>query len=167
MNSQYGRETAGVAKVERLCREGKIPFTVQRRAVMEHLAGRIDHPTADAVFAGLSDRLPGISRATVYRILEAFVALGVVRKIDSPEARARFDADTSNHHHVRCTCCGVVADIHVPAFQGLPLPEEADSGYRIDDYAVSFSGVCPACRTGADKTPEQPSPSRIQPPEES
>ncbi len=155
MKLQGARQAEAVAMVERLCREGKIPFTVQRRAVMENLAGRVDHPSADEVFAGLSDRLPGISRATVYRILEAFVELGVVRRIDSPEARARFDADTRRHHHVRCTRCGSMVDLHDPALDELALPAANDSGFQLTDYAICFSGLCPDCRPGSNARAER------------
>ena len=146
MKYQSHHRRACVDAAERACRERKVPFTVQRRGVLDHLASRVDHPTADEVFDGLGPRLSGISRATVYRILEAFVEFGVVRKIDTPEARARFDADTSRHHHVHCSRCGALADVRAPAFDELPFPAETDAGFRISGYAVTFTGVCSACR---------------------
>ena len=134
-----------VSLLERCCREHGIPLTVQRRVIMETLAGRNDHPTADQIYDAVAARLPGISRTTVYRVLDAFVALGVSQKINSPEAKAHFDADTSRHHHVRCTVCGAVADVHDEVLNALKLPEETASGFVLLDYSINFVGTCPTC----------------------
>lgn len=116
---------------------------------METLAGRRDHPTADQIFDALGARLPGVSRTTVYRVLEAFVALGMIQKINSPEAKAHFDADTSRHHHVRCTGCGAVADVHDERLNSLELPDQGVSGFHLIDYSINFIGNCATCRSAA------------------
>ena len=113
---------------------------------METLAGRKDHPTADQIYDVVAERLPGVSRTTVYRVLEAFVDLGVVNKINSPEAKSHFDADTSRHHLVRCTGCGAVADVHDQRLNALKLPTEHASGFDIVDYSINFVGTCATCR---------------------
>ena len=58
---------------ERLCRERGLSLTVQRRAVLEAVLDRGDHPTADQVYDEVKERLPGLSRTTVYRVLETLV----------------------------------------------------------------------------------------------
>ena len=135
-----------MAQLEKSCREHGMPLTVQRRVIMETLTGRKDHPTADQIYDALGARLPGISRTTVYRVLEAFVTLGVSQRINSPEAKAHFDADTSRHHHVRCTGCGAVADVHDEGLNGLSLPTETASGFQLADYSINFTGTCATCR---------------------
>lgn len=134
-----------MVQLEQSCRAHGMPLTVQRRVVMEILAGRQDHPTADQIYDAVSERLPGISRTTVYRVLEAFVALGVSQKINNPEAKAHFDADTSRHHHVRCTGCGAVADVRDESLNVLPLPVQTASGFELTDYSINFLGTCAAC----------------------
>lgn len=135
-----------VAHLEALCRDRGIPFTIQRRVIMENLAGRTDHPTADQVYEGVRDRLPGIARTTVYRVLETLVGLGVAVRISNPEAKARFDADCGRHHHVHCLSCGRVADLHRAALNDLPMPDGTPYGFEIFDYSVSFAGICASCR---------------------
>jgi Fur family peroxide stress response transcriptional regulator len=136
---------AKISLLESCCREHGVPLTVQRRTIMETLAGRKDHPTADQIYDAVAPRLPGISRTTVYRVLDAFVALGVSQKINSPEAKAHFDADTSRHHHVRCNGCGAVADLHDERLNALPFPAVTASGFKLVDYSINFVGTCPAC----------------------
>jgi Fur family transcriptional regulator, peroxide stress response regulator len=146
MNSQSSFIVDKLSELEQCCRENGMPLTVQRRVIMENLAGRKDHPTADQIYDAVAERLPGISRTTVYRVLEAFVGLGVSQKINNPEAKAHFDADTSRHHHVRCTGCGAVADVHDEALNNLRLPTETASGFELLDYSISFLGTCAGCR---------------------
>jgi Fur family peroxide stress response transcriptional regulator len=98
------------------------------------------------VYDAISEGLPGVSRATVYRVLELFVSLGVARKIAGPEAKARFDADTGRHHHIRCDGCGTVIDFHDDLLNALPYPPVERTGFVINDYSVSFSGTCARCR---------------------
>jgi Fur family transcriptional regulator, peroxide stress response regulator len=135
-----------ISHLETSCRQHGMPLTVQRRVIMEILAGRQDHPTADQIYDAVGERLPGTSRTTVYRVLEAFVTLGVSQKINNPEAKAHFDADTSRHHHVRCTGCGAVADVHDEKLNALQLPTETASGFELVDFSISFSGTCSTCR---------------------
>ena len=132
--------------LEARCRQHGLSMTVQRRAIMENLASRVDHPTADQIYHAIRDRLRGVSRTTVYRVLEAFVRLGVAQKISNPEAKARFDADTARHHHVVCVYCDTVADVCDERLNDLAVPVSTESGFTILDYSISFVGVCPACR---------------------
>lgn len=134
-------------QLEERCRGNGLAMTVQRRVIMEALAERKDHPTADQLFDTVRQRLTGISRTTVYRVLETLVGIGVAQKISNPEAKARFDADTSLHHHLVCERCQAIGDIHEPALNQIRLPEDNGTGFAITGYSINFSGVCPGCRT--------------------
>jgi len=130
--------------MEQCCREHGMPLTVQRKVIMATLASRKDHPTAEQVYDAAIDQLGGISRTTVYRVLETFVALGLILKISNPDAKAHFDANTNRHHHVRCTGCGDVADVFDERLNNLPFPETA--GFELQDYSINFTGTCATCR---------------------
>ncbi|MCY0924615.1 transcriptional repressor, partial [Streptomyces sp. H27-G5] len=63
-------------------------MTSQRRVVAEVLDGDHVHLTADEVHARAVERLPEISRATVYNALGELVVLGEVREL-STDGRAK------------------------------------------------------------------------------
>lgn len=128
------------------CRRRGLALTVQRRAVYAELAERKDHPTADQVHDALRERLPGMSRATVYRVLETLVELGFARKVHHAGAVARFDPMTARHHHLACDRCGRLVDLDDAAVDGLRLPDAGRSGFVINDYSISFTGLCRDCR---------------------
>lgn len=133
-------------KFESACREQGLALTVQRRAIYEALATRTDHPTADQVYESISEKLKGISRTTVYRVLETFVSIGIAKRISNPESKARFDADINRHHHLSCIECGCIIDMHDNQLNSLQVPEDLASEFEILDYSITFTGYCAVCR---------------------
>ena len=140
--------TERVAGFEAECRKRGLAVTVQRRTVFEALSVRRDHPTADQVYDAVKGRIPGLSRTTVYRVLETLVDAGFARKVHHAGGVARFDPMTHRHHHLVCEACGRLVDLDDAAVPTLRLPEARGSGFRIKDYAVSFLGRCGACARG-------------------
>jgi Fur family peroxide stress response transcriptional regulator len=138
--------------MEERCRENRLSLTVQRRAILENLSSRTDHPTADQIYAAIQDRISGVSRTTVYRVLETFVQLGLARKISNPEAKARFDADTSRHHHAACMACEKVIDIDARLIPDIDLQGADIDDFEVFDCSVVAVGLCRDCRgkDGAD-----------------
>jgi len=134
------------SQLAEVCRERGIPLTVQRRTIMEVLAGRDDHPFAEQVHAAVKERIPGVSLTTVYRVLEAFVQLGLAKKIDDPGAKGRFDADASRHHHARCVSCGRIVDIGPDALPRIDLPMAQVEDFHLFDYSINYLGFCRRCR---------------------
>lgn len=142
--------------LELLCREQGLPLTVQRRVILEELAGRTDHPTADQLYAAVKPRLSGVSRTTVYRVLDAFVRLGVARRISTPDCSVRFDAEMGEHCHVHCLSCGKVADLDNPLYGQVPVPEIDSRGFAITGYSIHFRGLCAECQAHGDHPATSP-----------
>ena len=65
---------------EELCRRQALPLTVQRRTILDAVLATNDHPTAEQVFRAVQDRLPGVSRTTVYRVLDTLVRVSVIKR---------------------------------------------------------------------------------------
>ncbi len=135
-----------LGELEAACRRHGVPLTVQRRVVLEALSRRTDHPTADQLLVDVRTRLPGVSRTTVYRVLETLVRLGLAVKTCTPGSAVRFDPRTERHHHLVCLQCDRVIDLHAPSLDALRLPPLRTSGFEISDYSVHFRGTCPQCR---------------------
>ena len=141
------REASGrLEDLEAACRRHGLPLTVQRRVVHEALAGRTDHPTADQLLVDVRSRLPGLSRTTVYRVLETLVRLGLAVKTCTLGSAVRFDPRTERHHHLVCLQCERVMDVHAPSLDALRLSAVRTAGFEISDYSVHFRGTCPECR---------------------
>ena len=131
--------------MEERCRKNGLSLTIQRRAILENLSSRKDHPTADQIYAEIRERITGVSRTTVYRVLETFVQLGLARKISNPEAKARFDADTSKHHHAACLECEKVIDIESSLLPDIDLGKADLKGFEAFDCSLVVVGLCSDC----------------------
>jgi len=134
-----------LSQIEDEFRRQGLALTVQRRVILGELLGRKDHPTADQIYDSVRDDVPGLSRTTVYRVLDTLVQLGAARKVLHADASVRFDPNTARHHHLVCESCGALIDLDDGALPEINLPK-AGSGFKITNYTINFTGVCSGCR---------------------
>ena len=113
--------------------------------ILEELRCLESHPTAAALHAIVRRRLPKISLGTVYRNLELLARTGMIQKLESAGAEARFDGNTARHDHLRCVRCGRVDDVSATPLD-LSAGETDDwNGYKILGHRPEYFGVCPQC----------------------
>jgi Fur family peroxide stress response transcriptional regulator len=136
--------------VRALFRAKRVPLTHQRLAVYEELAARRDHPSAESLYASLKTSYPSLSLATVYKTLQMLHEMGMVARVDSPAAQARYDAIVETHHHAVCASCGRIEDVFDPRLDRLPQPKA--SGFEIEGHSVHFHGLCAACAKKAGRS---------------
>ena len=121
-------------------------LTAQRRVIAEVLGGEHVHYTADEVHARAVQRLPEISRASVYNTLGELVALGEVIEVTTDGRARRYDPNVREaHQHLVCSGCGVIRDVRPDADPLDALPEGERFGFEVSEAAVTYYGRCPAC----------------------
>jgi Fe2+ or Zn2+ uptake regulation protein len=113
--------------------------TPQRMVIAEYILNTHCHPTADDVFAAVSDKLPvPLSRATVYNTLNVLVDAGVIKEVFTEPGKTRYDANTSHHHHFIDVKTGKVIDISkdmVPK-----LTDKLGRKFKVHNYQITFFG---------------------------
>ncbi|MBL1101974.1 Fur family transcriptional regulator [Streptomyces coffeae] len=121
-------------------------MTSQRRVVAEVLDGDHVHLTADEVHARAADRLPEISRATVYNTLGEMVSLGEVIEVSTDGRAKRYDPNAHHpHQHLVCSGCGTIRDVHPTGDLLAGLPAEERFGFTVSAVEVTYQGLCPSC----------------------
>ncbi len=125
-------------------RELGLKLTPQRLSILSCLEGNKDHPTAEEIYNKVSKKFPTMSRATVYNTLETLVQQGRLTSVTIDPDRRHFDPNTEKHHHLICSECKRIADIHVDF--DLDVPKEEKQGFQITGSHVEFYGICPECR---------------------
>ncbi|MGW5972020.1 Fur family transcriptional regulator [Streptomyces sp. NPDC055186] len=121
-------------------------LTAQRRVVAEVLGGDHIHLTADEVHARAVERLPEISRATVYNTLGELVALGELVEFSADHRATRYDPNAHRtHHHLLCEGCGTIRDVHPVGSPLSDLPESERFGYALSGVELTYRGICPNC----------------------
>lgn len=146
-----GRKHERLELFERLCRQRGLALTIQRRAILEAALDDRGHPTADDLFEGVQRRIPGVSRTTVYRVLDTLVRNGLIAKVCHPGTAVRFDANTQQHHHLVCLDCNRIVDLDNDRLNALRLPAVDFQGFDVREFHIHFRGLCPQCRKKAPK----------------
>jgi Fur family transcriptional regulator, stress-responsive regulator len=132
--------------LERLRRRGW-RLTAQRRVVAEVLDGEHVHYTADEVHVRAAERLPEISRATVYNTLGELVGLGEVVEVSTDGRAKRYDPNAHRpHQHLVCSLCGTIRDVRPAGDPLAHLPESERFGFSVAEARVTYRGLCPDCR---------------------
>lgn len=121
-----------------------LKLTPQRLAILQYLEGNKTHPSAEDVYENVSKKFPTMSLATVYNTLEALRLKGEILELTIDPEKKRFDPDTGPHHHLICTGCRRVVDVHVDYSLVVPVDERMD--FEITGSHVEFYGLCPDCR---------------------
>ncbi|MFB6704004.1 Fur family transcriptional regulator [Streptomyces sp. NPDC056333] len=125
-------------------------MTSQRRVVAEVLDGEHVHLTADEVHARAVQRLPEISRATVYNALGELVALGEVLEFSTDGRAKRYDPNAQHpHQHLVCSGCGIIRDVHPTGNPLTDLPAQERFGFTVSKVEVTYRGLCPSCARAA------------------
>jgi Fe2+ or Zn2+ uptake regulation protein len=116
--------------------------SVQRIAIMEYLQQNLTHPTVEEVFENLREKIPTLSKTTVYNTLKLFIENGAAGYIGIDEKNARFDAVVKPHAHFRCEKCGKILDI--PMDMNKLLPDNFKG--KITETFCYLKGLCEECK---------------------
>jgi Fe2+ or Zn2+ uptake regulation protein len=139
-----------------------LKLTAQRLAIVRQFADDLSHPTAQELYDRLKTTFPTMSFATVYNTLDALALAGLSGTLRLGNA-ARFDPNTSPHHHAVCERCGAIADI--PAGTLAPTPaivsrlRRRASGFQVRSVERIYRGLCAAC--GLDVRPAEVRPEEV------
>ena len=120
------------------------------------LAAVHDHPHADthSIIGLVREDLGEVSHQTVYDVLSALTATGLVRRIHPPGSVARYESRVGdNHHHLVCRSCGAIADVECAVGTAPCLTAADDHGYAIDEAEVIYWGLCSGCSAAQTAPP--------------
>ncbi len=127
--------------ITRLKAHGVQP-SAQRVAIAAYVLSRkAGHFTADAVWRRVREKLPTLSRATVYNTLNLFADRGMVRRIALDEGPVVFDVNVEPHHHFVDVDTGDVLDIPAAMLRVEGLERLAQSmGIDIETVGIVVRG---------------------------
>jgi Fur family transcriptional regulator, peroxide stress response regulator len=139
-----------VEKFAQYCRAHGLSVTHQRLAIFEALASSREHPSAEQLHKAVQRRIPTLSLATVYKNLEALKAIGAVVDVNPLHEQARYESALPGtgaghpHHHLVCTSCKKVRDLHDSDLDRLRVRDT--QGFAVRAVRVQAEGLCPDCQ---------------------
>jgi Fur family transcriptional regulator, peroxide stress response regulator len=145
MSNRYDRIAAQLKLFEDACRKIGLRLTHQRLEIFRQLAKASDHPSVETLYQRLRRKIPTLSLDTVYRTLATFAGYGLIKKVDTVESQARFEASIVPHHHLICRRCNAIMDFDWRVMDHAALPDSLAEWGRIESRNVVIYGVCRDC----------------------
>lgn len=127
---------------ERLKEKG-LKVTPQRMAIFEAVLELKTHPTAEQIIAYIKENHPGISVATVYKVLDTLTEHNLLKKVKTERDIMRYDAVVDHHHHLYCTETDKIADYHDEQITRLIeayFEEHPIQSFSIKDIKLQITG---------------------------
>lgn len=129
-------------------REHGHKLTHARLTVLDVLEASGGHLTSMELMEKVSAIDRSIGRASVFRALDLFTRLSLVRPtyIDSSVSPTYVLLPGGHHHHVICTVCGRVTEFEECDLHDLARALEQRLGVHIHGHLLEFYAVCDACQ---------------------
>jgi len=90
-----------------------------------------------------------VARASVYRVLDELVGLGLVSRVEVGQGSTRYEAarpDGHHHHHMVCDRCGEVQPFADEALERAVNGIAARVAFDVAEHEIVLHGECADCR---------------------
>ncbi len=122
-------------------------LTSQRRAIIEVISHSHEHFTPADIYGKVKARHRNIGLVTVYRALEMLQQNGMLCEVHIGDTcRSYLKRVGGHHHHLVCNGCGRVVDFGNCGLDSLEQRVMRETGFKIDQHLLEFSGSCPECQ---------------------
>lgn len=131
--------------IQKLLKNKGYRITSERQQVIKVIN---DHPlTTQEIHNLLKKKKVDIDLASVYRSLDLFVKLGIIRALELGEGKKRYEVvdESNHHHHLVCNSCGNIEDVVVNE-KNLIHNIKEKSKFKIDHHHLEFFGLCSGCQ---------------------
>ena len=134
--------------VQRLRKAG-YKLTQARLTVLSVLETEHGHITSSDILVKVSDINPAIGRASIFRTLDLFTQLGIIRPtyISTSLTPTYVMMHEGHHHHVICTNCNTVLEFDDCGLETLTQTLEETLNVKISGHLLEFYGLCESCIT--------------------
>ena len=129
-------------------KDKKYKMTSQRQVILKAFVER--HMSAEEVFELVKKMAPDIGLATVYRTLDLFTEMDLLKKLDFDDGCSRYELnDRDNeghfHHHLICLGCGKVWECQDDLLETLESILQKQLHFHTVDHQLKVYGYCEEC----------------------
>ncbi|MCU9807782.1 MAG: Fur family transcriptional regulator [Paraclostridium dentum] len=125
--------------------------TTQKILILEVMLNNSHHLSAKDIHDKLKQKNIGL--ATIYRSLNLFIELNIIKKIDIDNItyyEMKIFSKNPFHIHFKCSKCGSIIDINNKDINidyiGIIRKIELEEKFEIEDSDIMFTGICDKCK---------------------
>ena len=145
-------------KLKERIKDKKYKLTNQRQTILQAFINADEnHLSAEDVYQLVKKVAPEIGLATIYRTLDLFTELDLVKRLDFGDGRNRYELNDEEfahfHHHLICVKCGHVAEFEDDMLETLESIIANKLNFKTIDHQLKVYGYCGNCQK--NMTPEE------------
>ena len=126
-------------KAKNILCENDIRPSVVRLSVLDYLLCNRTHPPADEIYKALEEKIPTLSKTSVYNTLKLLVEKDIIKEIDIDAQQVRYDGCAEFHGHFKCDKCLGIYDLDIEE------PKANPNGFSVKHKEVYYYGICNQC----------------------
>ncbi|MBQ8993802.1 MAG: transcriptional repressor [Turicibacter sp.] len=141
-----------LSKYETMIMKSGSKLTNQRKQILKIIVNNSDeHFSAETLYDLVRQVDSSVGIATVYRTLELFEKLKIVRNVKIKNDGVNYydviDLDEQNHfhHHLICTVCNQIIEI-ADELENYEAFINEKYGFKVTDHDLTLYGVCQSCQ---------------------
>jgi|TARA_B100000315_G_C14566337_1_gene583137 Fur family peroxide stress response transcriptional regulator len=127
----------------KILKKHNIRVTQQRIEVYKLILKTDKYLTAEEIYKTIREKVPAISLATIYSILDVLKEKGLIKQIRIKFNKSCFGTAKNFQHYFLCKACGRIFDVGM-----LPcsvLMNKKVDGHSIEELQGYFYGICKCC----------------------
>ncbi|MGL5042116.1 MAG: Fur family transcriptional regulator [Culicoidibacterales bacterium] len=130
-------------ELEIILRQKGIRPSYLRIKVLEYFFKYHNHPSVWMLYDGLQDKIPTLSKTSVYNTLNLFIQHKIIESVGVLDNEQRYDLFRSQAHaHFHCDQCLEISDINLDIDYEIGKVFEQ---YEVTHQSLQFRGICPRC----------------------
>ncbi len=136
--------TSVPSELEVIFARNQLRMTTPRQAVFEAMRAS-EMPLS---IGDITKKCPDVDRVSIYRTIELFVSLAIAEAVPLGW-KQRYELTSpfqSHHHHLYCTSCGALVDIHSKKLEQLVASIARDYDFTPAEHKFEVSGLCEKCQ---------------------
>ena len=146
-------------KLKERIKDKKYKLTSQRQIILTaFIDSKEKHLSAEEVYNLVKKTAPDIGLATIYRTLDLFTELDLLKKMDFGDGRNRYELNDEElnhfHHHLICLSCGAVREFEDDLLETLETIIDKRLHFKTVDHQLKVYGYCEHCRGKYEKESE-------------
>ena len=145
-------------KLKERIKDKKYKLTTQRQTILQAFIDADENRlSAEDVYVLVKEVAPDIGLATIYRTLDLFTELDLLKRLDFGDGRNRYELNDEEfahfHHHLICVKCGKVSEFEDDMLETLESIIAKKLNFRTIDHQLKVYGYCSDCQ--AHMTPAE------------
>jgi len=131
-------------------------LTLPRKVILDVLRKAKKHLSAEDIYLKVYKIYPHVGLTTIYRTLEILTNIGMVKRYDFGDRRARYElvSETREKHHIHLVClncCKIIGysdftDEEIKIFDSLKENLSEKNSFDIKYHQFSYHGLCNKCK---------------------